>query len=150
MFIAILDVRTAAADRPAALAGFDEQGDRVRAMPGNIAFRVYAVRADDRGLERRWPTDRRDAPAGKAPRRASGPSVRRTGVAGVGQPARFAELIRWARRGDDQPVGDRLEEERARGRDHMLAGAPADRRPCSDSQRLVAAWSLRILTHVLR
>ncbi|MFJ3404616.1 putative quinol monooxygenase [Promicromonospora sp. NPDC090134] len=47
MFIAILDFRTAATDRPAALARFDEETDRVRAMPGNIAFRVYAARDDD-------------------------------------------------------------------------------------------------------
>ncbi|HEY2672168.1 MAG TPA: antibiotic biosynthesis monooxygenase family protein [Rugosimonospora sp.] len=47
MFIAILDFRTAATDRPAALAQFDGEGDRVRAMPGNIAFRVYAAREDD-------------------------------------------------------------------------------------------------------
>ena len=47
MFIAILDFRTAATDRPAALAQFDVEGDRVRAMPGNIAFRVYAAREDD-------------------------------------------------------------------------------------------------------
>ncbi|GAB3806402.1 putative quinol monooxygenase [Micromonospora zhanjiangensis] len=50
MFIAILDVTTAAADRPAALARFDEESDRVRAMPGNVAFRVYAERADDTAI----------------------------------------------------------------------------------------------------
>jgi quinol monooxygenase YgiN len=44
VFIAILDFRTDATDRPAALAQFDEEGNRVRAMPGNIAFRVYAAR----------------------------------------------------------------------------------------------------------
>ena len=47
MFIAILDFKTAAADRPAALAQFDREGGRVRAMPGNIAFRVYAAREND-------------------------------------------------------------------------------------------------------
>lgn len=47
MFIAIVDFRTAAADRSAALAQFDGERDRVRAMPGNIAFRVYAARDDD-------------------------------------------------------------------------------------------------------
>ena len=47
MFIAILDFRTAATDRSAALARFDGEGDRVRAMPGNVAFRVYAGREDD-------------------------------------------------------------------------------------------------------
>ncbi|GLW95009.1 putative quinol monooxygenase [Actinokineospora globicatena] len=45
MFIAILDFK--ATDRPTALAQLDEEGDRVRAMPGNVAFRVYASRADD-------------------------------------------------------------------------------------------------------
>lgn len=47
MFIAILDFRTAATDRPDALAQLDEERDRVRAMPGNIAYRVYAAREDD-------------------------------------------------------------------------------------------------------
>lgn len=47
MFIAIVDFRTAAGDRPAALAQLDGEADRVRAMPGNIAFRVYAAREDD-------------------------------------------------------------------------------------------------------
>ena len=47
MFIAILDLRTAATDRPDVLAQLDEERDRVRAMPGNIAYRVYAGREDD-------------------------------------------------------------------------------------------------------
>ena len=47
MFIAILDFRPAAAARPAALAQLDSERDRVHGMPGNIAFRVYAGRADD-------------------------------------------------------------------------------------------------------
>lgn len=47
MFIAILDLRTAATDRPDVLAHLDEERDRVRAMPGNIAYRVYAAREDD-------------------------------------------------------------------------------------------------------
>jgi quinol monooxygenase YgiN len=47
MFIAILDFRTAAADRPAALAQLDSERGPVRGMPGNIAFRVYADRQDD-------------------------------------------------------------------------------------------------------
>lgn len=50
MFIAILDVRTAAVDRPAALAQFDKERDQVRAMVGNIAFRVYASREDDTAI----------------------------------------------------------------------------------------------------
>lgn len=47
MFIAILDFNTAAADRPAALAQLDRERGQVQAMPGNIAFRVYADREDD-------------------------------------------------------------------------------------------------------
>ena len=47
MFIAIVDFSTAVTDRPAALAQFDGERDRVRAMPGNLAFRVYASREDE-------------------------------------------------------------------------------------------------------
>jgi quinol monooxygenase YgiN len=47
MFIAILDFDTAAADRPAALAQLDRERDQVRAMPGNIAYRVYASRENE-------------------------------------------------------------------------------------------------------
>ncbi|WP_432840781.1 putative quinol monooxygenase [Dactylosporangium sp. CA-092794] len=46
MLIAILDFRTAAGDRPAALAQLDAERDRIRAMPGNLDFRVYASRED--------------------------------------------------------------------------------------------------------
>jgi quinol monooxygenase YgiN len=47
VFIAILDFSTAAVDRPAALAQLDGEGTEIRAMPGNLAFRVYASRDDD-------------------------------------------------------------------------------------------------------
>jgi quinol monooxygenase YgiN len=47
MFIAILDFSTTNADRPAALAQLDRERENVRAMPGNIAFRVYASREDE-------------------------------------------------------------------------------------------------------
>ncbi|GAB4051202.1 putative quinol monooxygenase [Catellatospora paridis] len=47
MLIAILDFRTAAADRDAALAQLDGESAGVRAMAGNVAFRVYASRADE-------------------------------------------------------------------------------------------------------
>ncbi|PZG12918.1 antibiotic biosynthesis monooxygenase [Micromonospora craterilacus] len=47
MLIAILDVNTAAPDRPAALAQLDGERDQVRAMAGNLAFRVYASREDE-------------------------------------------------------------------------------------------------------
>ena len=47
MFIAILDFSTAETDRPAALAQLDRERAEVRAMPGNVAFRVYASREDE-------------------------------------------------------------------------------------------------------
>lgn len=46
MLIAIVDFRTAVKDRPVALAHLDREADQVRAMPGNLAFRVYASRED--------------------------------------------------------------------------------------------------------
>lgn len=50
MLIAILDFSTDAADRPAALAQLEAERDQVRAMPGNVAFRVYASREDKTGV----------------------------------------------------------------------------------------------------
>jgi quinol monooxygenase YgiN len=50
MFIAILDFHTTATDRPTALAQLDGESAEVRAMPGNIAFRVYASRDDQTGV----------------------------------------------------------------------------------------------------
>ena len=47
MFIAIVDFGTAATDRPTALHHLDVEGEQVRTMPGNIAFRVYSSREDD-------------------------------------------------------------------------------------------------------
>jgi len=47
VFIAILDFSTSVSDRPAALAQLDGERDEVRAMPGNLAFRVYASREDE-------------------------------------------------------------------------------------------------------
>lgn len=47
MFIAVLDLRTTPADRPAALAQLDSEHDEIRAMPGNLDFRVYAARDDE-------------------------------------------------------------------------------------------------------
>jgi quinol monooxygenase YgiN len=44
MLIAVLDLQTAAADRAAALAQLDRERDEIRAMPGNLDFRVYAAR----------------------------------------------------------------------------------------------------------
>jgi quinol monooxygenase YgiN len=50
VFIAILDFSTAPADRPAALAQLDGERDEVRAMPGNVAFRIYTSREDGTGI----------------------------------------------------------------------------------------------------
>jgi len=50
MLIAVLDLRTAAADRAVALAQLDSERDEIRAMPGNLAFRVYAARDDDEAV----------------------------------------------------------------------------------------------------
>ncbi|MFI1094809.1 putative quinol monooxygenase [Streptomyces sp. NPDC020917] len=47
MIIAIVDFATAATDRAAALGHLDAERDRVSAMPGCLAFRVYASREDD-------------------------------------------------------------------------------------------------------
>jgi quinol monooxygenase YgiN len=46
VIIAIVDFSTAVTDRPAALAQLDRERDQVRALPGNLAFRVYASRED--------------------------------------------------------------------------------------------------------
>ena len=50
MFIAILDFSTTASDRPAALAQLDGERDEIRAMPGNLDFRVYAARDDEEAV----------------------------------------------------------------------------------------------------
>ena len=50
MFIAILDLGTTAADRPRALAQLEAERPLVRSMPGNLAFRVYESREDDRSV----------------------------------------------------------------------------------------------------
>ena len=50
MFIAILDLRTARSDRPAALAQLDNEREEIRAMPGNLDFRVYAARDDEEAV----------------------------------------------------------------------------------------------------
>jgi quinol monooxygenase YgiN len=43
MLIAVLDLRTAASERAVALAQLDSERDEIRAMPGNLDFRVEAV-----------------------------------------------------------------------------------------------------------
>ncbi len=50
MFIAILDLRTSPADRPAALAQLASERNEIRSMPGNLDFRVYASRDDDQAV----------------------------------------------------------------------------------------------------
>ncbi|MBO3743832.1 putative quinol monooxygenase [Actinoplanes flavus] len=47
MVIVILDFTTAAADRAAALQQLDSEYDEIRAMPGNLAYRVFPSRHDD-------------------------------------------------------------------------------------------------------
>ena len=50
MLIAVLDLRTNAADRPVVLAQLDSERDEIRAMPGNLDFRVYAARDNDEAV----------------------------------------------------------------------------------------------------
>ena len=50
MLIAVLDLRTTAADRVVALAQLDSERDEIRAMPGNLDFRVYAARDDEQAI----------------------------------------------------------------------------------------------------
>jgi quinol monooxygenase YgiN len=47
MLIAVLDLRTAATHRAIALAQLDSERDEIRAMPGNLDFRVYAARDNE-------------------------------------------------------------------------------------------------------
>jgi quinol monooxygenase YgiN len=50
MLIAVLDLRTTAIDRPLVLAQLDSEHDEIRAMPGNVDFRVYAARDDEESV----------------------------------------------------------------------------------------------------
>jgi len=50
MLIAVLDLRTSEADRPAALAQLDSEKEEIRAMPGSLDFRVYAARDDEEAV----------------------------------------------------------------------------------------------------
>jgi quinol monooxygenase YgiN len=50
MLIAVLDLRTTATDRAVALAQLDSERDEIRAMPGNLDFRVYAARDDEQAI----------------------------------------------------------------------------------------------------
>lgn len=46
MIIAVLDLRTAAVDRAAALRQLGGEGDEIRAMSGNLDFRVLSAHDD--------------------------------------------------------------------------------------------------------
>jgi quinol monooxygenase YgiN len=50
MLIAVLDLRTTSSDRAVALAQLDSEREEIRAMPGNLDFRVYAARDDEEGV----------------------------------------------------------------------------------------------------
>jgi quinol monooxygenase YgiN len=50
MFIAVLDLYTTASDRAAALAQLDAERAEIRAMPGNLDFRVYAARDNEEAV----------------------------------------------------------------------------------------------------
>ena len=50
MLIAVLDLRTTPADRAVALAQLDSEREEIRAMPGNLDFRVYAARDDEEAV----------------------------------------------------------------------------------------------------
>jgi quinol monooxygenase YgiN len=50
MLIAVLDLRTTASDRTTALSQLDSERDEIRAMPGNLDFRVYAARDNQEGI----------------------------------------------------------------------------------------------------
>jgi len=50
MLIALLDLHTTPADRTTALAQLDDEREEIRAMPGNLGFRVFAARDDDGGV----------------------------------------------------------------------------------------------------
>ncbi len=50
MLIAVLDLLTTPADRPTALAQLDAESEAIRAMPGNLDFRVYTSRGDEGGV----------------------------------------------------------------------------------------------------
>ena len=56
MLIAVLDLHTSATDRTAALAQLDAEREEIRAMPGNLDFRVYAARdnAEDVAVIHEW------------------------------------------------------------------------------------------------
>ena len=64
MLIALLDLRTTSADRAAALAQLDSERDEIRAMPGNLDFRVTPLATTRRPSlsSTNGPTSRRSRP----------------------------------------------------------------------------------------
>lgn len=50
MLIAVLDLHTNPSDRALALAQLDGERDEIRAMSGNLDFRVYAARDDQEAV----------------------------------------------------------------------------------------------------
>jgi quinol monooxygenase YgiN len=60
MLIAVLDLHTTAAGRAAALAQLDAEREEIRAMPGNLDFRVYASRdnEEDVSVIHEWADER--------------------------------------------------------------------------------------------
>ncbi|MCW2760371.1 MAG: putative antibiotic biosynthesis monooxygenase [Marmoricola sp.] len=50
MLIAVLDLRTTATDRAAALAQLEGEREEIRTMPGNHDFRVYAARDNEEAV----------------------------------------------------------------------------------------------------
>ena len=50
MLVAILDLRTTATDRSAALAQLESEREGIRNMPGNLDFRVYAARENEEAV----------------------------------------------------------------------------------------------------
>jgi quinol monooxygenase YgiN len=50
MLIAVLDLRTTATDRAAALAQLEGEREEIRTMPGNLDFRVYAARDNEEAV----------------------------------------------------------------------------------------------------
>jgi quinol monooxygenase YgiN len=50
MLIALLDLRTTASDRALAVAQLEGEREEIRAMPGNVDFRVYAAHDDEEAV----------------------------------------------------------------------------------------------------
>ncbi len=104
MLIAVLDLRTTAADRPAALAQLDGESDEIRAMPGNLDFRVYADRDDDGAVTvlHDGPTSRRSPPTSPPSAFARSGAVLRPLM--TARRSAVASAPRCSRRSDGRPL----------------------------------------------